>query len=570
MRVGLLDDVPGLSSYTGEILGTWGVLNVSHLQVGQLQGLDPSQTPVLILPAGADADVGVATASLDYVRRGGSLITCLPGAALAEAAGIKCDTDREGPQRLRLTRVPMAGLAGESLVVVGRAQRWSLVDEQSIPSAVLYPAGRDIGDEAPGVVHRQIGAGTIMAFAFDLPLAVMILRQGDPANAESTGRAVEPARPTQLACDVGAQEPDAIPYADLLGRLLVEFVDELFPCPLAHMWHLPDAAPGIMVYSGDEDGAQVEWNQQQFTEMTAAGGRMNLYLIPGNTHSTRVDVAAYQQHHDVGPHPNIRSLDGAPVAARVEEMVRQINEFKEMFGAPARTLRNHCVAWAGYLEPVRAMAACGVGMEGNYFCSTFLKDRGYAPYAAFGAAMPMRYGDPGGDLLSVRQQHTHTMDDVYFGPEIVPYSFRMSADLWESVLARVLDDVVQRFHVPHATCIHPSNWVRFSRDQGLALVRQAVERHMPVWSFDQWLEFLETRETWQCESMSWEEAQLSATFAGKGGPFAFALPRHWRGRTLGKLDVQGGEVMGSVDRFGRSVEMIHAVSSTRLELTAQY
>jgi len=211
-----------------------------------------------------------------------------------------------------------------------------------------------------------------------------------------------------------------------------------------------------------------------------------------------------------------------------------------------------------------------VGMEGNYFCSTFLKDRGYAPYAAFGAAMPMRYGDPGGDLLSVRQQHTHTMDDVYFGPEIVPYSFRMSADLWESVLARVLDDVVQRFHVPHATCIHPSNWVRFSRDQGLALVRQAVERHMPVWSFDQWLEFLETRETWQCESMSWEEAQLSATFAGKGGPFAFALPRHWRGRTLGKLDVQGGEVMGSVDRFGRSVEMIHAVSSTRLELTAQY
>ncbi len=570
MKIGLLSDLPGLSSYTGEILGMWGLLNVSRLAPSQLQALDPVQTPVLVLPAGADTEVGVSAAILKYARRGGAVVTCLPGASLAEAAGLTDDGERHGPQRLRLTRVPMVGLAGESLVVVGPSRRWALVDEQTTDWAVLYPAGQDVEGEAPAIVQRDVGAGTVMALAFDLPLAVLMLRQGDPAHTETSGRADGPARPTQLACDVGPQEPDAIPYADLLGRLLAELVTHLFPCPLPHMWHLPDGAAGIVVYSGDEDSAKVEWNQQQFTEMTAAGGRMNLYVIPGNTHSTAADVAAYQAHHDVGPHPNIRALDGAPVSARVDEMVRQIREFEEMFRVPARSLRNHCVAWAGYLEPVRAMAACNVGMEGNYFCSTFLRDRGYAPYAAFGAAMPLRFGDPDGELLSVRQQHTHTMDDVYFGPEYVSYSYSMSEALWETVLARVLDDVVTRFHVPHATCIHPSNWVRFSREQGLALVRQAVARQMPVWSFDQWLTFLDDRETWDCESLRWEDDRLHASFGGCAGPFSFVLPRTWRGRELTDLKVDGGCVSTSASRFGRAVEVIRLEGETKLQLTARY
>ena len=96
----------------------------------------------------------------------------------------------------------------------------------------------------------------------------------------------------------------------------------------------------------------------------------------------------------------------------------------------------------------------------------------------------------------MHQQHTHTMDDVYFGPEWVAYSYRLSPPQWEAILARVFDEVVGRFHVPHAVCIHPSNWVRFSEPQGRALLRQAGERGMPIWSYDQWLGFWESRR-WQ-------------------------------------------------------------------------
>ena len=184
--------------------------------------------------------------------------------------------------------------------------------------------------------------------------------------------------------------------------------------------------------------------------------------------------------------------------------------------------------------------------------------------------MPLRFGLPDGELISVRQQHTHTMDDVYFGPENVPYSYRMSPELWETVLGRVLDDVAQRFHVPHATCIHPSNWVRFSRDQGLALVRLGLEREMPVWSFDQWLTFLEARETWRCESIQWDGERLAATFSGDGGPFAFVLPQKWRDREIVEIEARGGVVDPETRRFGETVRMIRADGESKVEVMARY
>ncbi len=66
--------------------------------------------------------------------------------------------------------------------------------------------------------------------------------------------------------------------------------------------------------------------------MKAAGGRMNLYIIPIRTNSTVADVDRYRRHHDVGPHPDIRPLDGRTVAERIAEFERQIRLFEEMFG----------------------------------------------------------------------------------------------------------------------------------------------------------------------------------------------------------------------------------------------
>ena len=132
---------------------------------------------------------------------------------------------------------------------------------------------------------------------------------------------------------------------------------------------------------------------------------MSLYIIPNHTKSTPEDVERYARHHDIGPHPNLRPLDGRPVSERVAEFERQIRLFEETFRIPARTVRNHCTAWAGYLDLVDVMERLGVQMDGNYFSGTYMKDRESAPYASFGAALPMRFCHPDGRLVNVYQQH---------------------------------------------------------------------------------------------------------------------------------------------------------------------
>ncbi len=513
MRVALLDHRPGLSAYIGEILNAWGLCAWSTEKPETLGTLDPQERPVLILPAGAVPDPGpIGTAVLAYVQRGGTAVVMLPTGELARAAGIEAKANKEPPLRLRLAGRPMAGLAGESLPVVGMASTWRLT-KRVLAEAFLYPAGL-YGGESPGIVRAPVGDGTIIALAFDLPRAVLMLRQGDPSNREEGGRSDGPPRPTHLA-----------------------------------------------------------WNRTEFDAVAGAGGSMNLYVIPGNTRSTPENIAVYRRHHDVGPHPNIRSLDCEPVAARTAEMERQIQQFEQMFEGKAHSLRNHCLAWAGYLEPVEAMARCGVGMEGNYFCSTFLRGGDYAPYAVFGAALPLRFCHPGGDLIKVCQQHTHTMDDVYFGPEWMEYSYRLSPDQWETILARVFDEVVSRFHVPHAVCIHPSNWVRFSRDQGMSLLHQAARRGIPIWSFDQWLHFWEARRTWQCETMTWDGGLLRVSLQGdrRAAELHLALPEAWGDRRLGGITVEGESVLGTRgQRHGRQMRLVSVGGGSSVAVTANY
>ena len=569
MRVGIFRDPPDLSLYVGEILQTWGLAFHQFVAAADLDGLDPTDVPVLIYPVGK---IGVARANilLDFVRRGGSLVCFLPEGQLAEAAGLTYQGNKEGALRLRPVHYPTAGLAGELLPVVGPAATCDAAPSSRV-LAYLCHAGRYHGESA-GAVESSLERGRIAAFAFDLPLCVLLLRQGDPARAEYVPEGDGCARPSHMAVDLGPGDAAWVPFADLLARLLVDLVRRYLPAPAPLLSHLPGTAPGLLLYSGDEDGAEVAWNEDEFAAVHTAGGRMNLYIIPDRTHSTRQDAWRYAAHHDLGPHPNIRPLDGEPVAARLAAFQRQIELFEQRFGLPARSLRNHCTAWAGYLEPVEIMEKLGVRMDGNYFSGTYMRDRLAAPYAGFGAAMPMRFGAPEGHLFDVFQQHTHLSDDVFFGG--ADYSYKLSPQNFAAISARILDDVATRFHMPYAVCIHPGNWVKFSQAQGRALLGDAKQRDLPIWSFDQWLDFWEARHTWHLAQLSWNGSVLQ--FEAAGGKLhrnlCLALPTRFGGQILGEVQVDGTTVQWqSAQRYGEEVALIGlATCGSALSLSASY
>ena len=493
MRVAILSDGPDLSAYLAEMFNTWGLVLYEMVEPERISELDPEDTPVVVCPASLGNH-----SLIDFARRGGTVICFLPEGSLAEVSGLVYEGEKDVPLRLRATAYLAAGMAGERFPIVGRANNYSPAPGVQVLGYLSLPECYE--GESVGITETVVGQGRIVAFAFDLALCVLLLRQGDPNCAEVILEGTECARPSSLAIDIGPSDSGWVPFADLLSRLLVDTVRRYLPGSVPLLSHLPGMAPGILLYSGDEDNADVASNDAEFECVAAAGGRMNLYIIPNRTQSTVQDVCRYRVQHDVGPHPNLRPLDGCSISERLTEFELQIRMFQDQFDTPARSLRNHCTAWAGYLEPVEIMEKLGVGMDGNYFSGTYGYSREDAPYAAFGGAMPMRFCWPNGRMLNVFQQHTQLADDIMFGT--ADYSYRLSPQVFAGALDRIFTDIETRFHTPYGVCIHPGNWVRFSRPQGRELLRQANERRFPIWSFDQWLGFWEARDTWRFNGMT--------------------------------------------------------------------
>jgi hypothetical protein len=571
MRIALITD-NGEPGYAGELLQAWGVRNVCAYRPEALPSLTSDMVPAVILCTEAvDTE-----AILHYVRSGGILICFCPTGALAEAAGLRAVEERPLPALLRMTAYTPPGLAGEMLPIVGRAVRY----EQNDEAAVLgYLASDDDPDhDSPGITSTAVGKGRIFTFAFDLPLCVQMLRQGDPARREHIPGENDCPRPAQLACPLPTNDAGWVPFADLLALLLVDLLAHALPLPLPLISQLPDEAPALLLFSGDEDNAPPEATQEEMDWLAANQARMDLYVIPELTPTTPEMLAEYRRHHDAGPHPDLRHLDGQPLSERLADLERQIWLFIARYGFQPLCLRNHCIVWPGYTEMAEVLERCGIRMDTNYTSGQYRAGRRFAPYAAFGAALPIRFCSESGKLFNVYQQPTHIMDDIWFAPDHDIYkhsfySYRFAPAAFESIAARILDDMVQRFHTPLALCIHPGNWVRFSAEQGQALVRHAQQRGMPVWSITQWCRFWDRRDTWRINKLQWQNGVLSVHLSGAPEErLRLQLPVNWQDKKLQKILVDGiAAEWTQVMRYQKAVALVAMPTGAEtMEVVAEY
>ena len=510
MQIAVIECQPGLSQYVVEIFKTWGAPLCRRIKRDALAALNPTECPVLIIPAGADFGVDDCVA---YTHRGGTTIAFLPGYQIANQFGMTVGRDKPAPLRLRITGMRAAGVAGELLPIVGLAKTYEMDgDKGRVLAFLCYPDRFE--DETAGIVEVVMGRGRFVAFSFDLLRCVLLLRQGDPTSAEWIPDGDACARASHMSCDIGPRDAGWLPFADLMAKLLVDIVAHRLNAPLPLLSQMPGNASGIVLFSGDEDGVDVSTSNVQFDQVTSAGGRMTLYIIPGRTKSTASDVQRYVAQHDVGPHPNLQPLARRPVAERLADYERQVHMFEEMYHIKPLTVRNHRLAWAGYMDMPQLQANLGIRMDANY-----LGDGSYgrfldnAPYAAFGAALPMRFCHPDGHLINVYQQHTHVEDDLSFHLT-KRQSRKLSPSCYADMLDRCMHDIATRFHTPYAANFHPANWVRYSSPPGMELLRQASRRKFPVWSFDQWCRFWECRDTWRYQNLQWDGATLTVVIEG--------------------------------------------------------
>jgi hypothetical protein len=135
-----------------------------------------------------------------------------------------------------------------------------------------------------------------------------------------------------------------------------------------------------------------------------------------------------------------------------------------------------------------------------------------------------------------------------FGP--APHAYKYSPALYEVMLERIFTDIATRFHTPYTVCIHPTNWVLFSGDEGKMLVTQAREKGLPIWSLDQWALFWDARDTWRFEALEWDGAELCGKLAGGAShnDLRVAFPTEWAGARLADIWLDGEPVEWEIVR----------------------
>lgn len=544
------DEARDNSHYLQVILHACGLCCAQRAPLADALAQANPQYDVLVVSGEADAG-----ALQPFLQAGGQVVAIRPAAALCGLAGLKPVAEKYGQARLRLTTPLCFGARGEPLWTLGARTVYEGAPPASVLAYLFEPG--DFDSEAPGLFRLPVGEGSLTVFAYDVSLCIARLRQGSP---ERVGMQ-PPGDPVPRSIHLHEPNPphDAgwRPTADLHAALFCDVVKELLGrnAPVPALWHLPEGAPAIVIFSGDEDGSEQSANRSEMALLENNGGAMSLYVIQDGTSMTGELAAQYTARgHAISVHPNLVPTVGQPQAAQIAKAESDVRGFQEKFGQPARTVRNHNTMWPGYLDIPELWQQLGIGMDGNCMATLFKMSPDVGPYININAALPLPFVREDGSLIDVYQQPTHYNDDVFSHPT-VGYSQKFKPTQFARIAERILEDAARFYHAPFCVNFHPCNYVNFATEAAESILESAGHWGAPVWSLDQWHDFWRARSSWQCDNIQWNGNRLSFNMHGSCcNGLTLTLPAAWQGSQFERLNLDGQEVeVARVERYGESV-----------------
>lgn len=515
-------------TYAAEILKAEGFadLAVQPLDAPRLaEHLEAADAVVLTtsLPRRAQVE-----ALLEYVHRGGGLITLRPSRLLAAALGlVPTDTTTYPAYVLPSVSHPIgAGLPPEAIQTHVPADNYepAKLPEGAREGARLY-AGADVPGSFSAVLHLPLRQGQVAVFTYDLPQAVALIRQGNPALAGwrtvGFGRAY---RPNEFF--TGWIDPSRahLPQADIHAMLLGNAVNAVARAPQPRWWYYPNPqTKSAVVLDSDDDWSTPEQFDALIDAVERHGGHITVYLMMGPTRKTIATpdrVAAWRQRgHSFGIHHNAYDpiYEHEEQDAVMETIVRQdIAHFREQYADVPLTNRNHSLVWKGYVDLPRLYAEHGVTMDLNYlglhqFWGTYLT----------GSDRPVRFVDTTGEVIDCFQQATGAYDDA-------SVKSRLASDpLGEATRTRrLMEDKVARYFSPLAMLSHPISFFTYSSAYMNAVWDAAAELGMPLWSAFEWAAFVRARDRAVISGSSWRNGRFTCTATGTSprGSLTLMLP----------------------------------------------
>ncbi len=287
--------------FLGEILRAEGLNAVTNLDISSLTSTTLSQYYLVIL---AQTSLTSAQASLftNYVAGGGHLIAMRPDAQIAGLfnLGTASGTLNNGYVQLNPSVVfdgaaPGSGLVSVPLQIHGSADQYSTT-AGAVVLAQLYSSATT-QTPYPAVVGSSNGQA--VAFTYDLPSSIVLMRQGNPANANQDIDADDGVfRTIELFQTAGGGAPWVdrnlipIPQADEQQRFLARLVKQMVAGtePLPQLWYFPGTNKTVMVSTGDAHANPTSYYQAEVNGLAAYGATMTFYISIASNPSAVADA----------------------------------------------------------------------------------------------------------------------------------------------------------------------------------------------------------------------------------------------------------------------------------------
>ena len=581
------DPATDAAAYLGEMLSMWGLPGWSVLPADDDRW---ATAPTVVVPPGTEV---AAEALRSALRNGTHVVLVAPRAAVLASLELDGDAsyaDDGSLGYLRLTRPLLHAFSHHALPVLGRRAPAPAVEgnymtarvHASLPAearvwAYLYEPGPVLTDR-PGIWSVVSGEGTVTVFAYDLVECYRDLRQGRPRHAGWRPAFDDICRPAWLFGPdwVGGFRGAHVPVADFHPMLLLRLIETFRPAPLPRLWTLPAGARAAVLVSGDEDGCAPDHTADQCAFLRELEAHMTLYIemhapqaTPGEVRDWIRAGHSFSAHpYPAGPGAGDAGPRGDPLPA-LEACVRQ---YRERYGLPVRSVRNHRTFWQGYADIPRLWERLGIAMDTNYISSTIGNRDFRGFYSAPAAALPMPFCDEAGRLIRVLQQPVAGSDDAEFsGPGQGPKGKHVSAELFRSYGRRLHEHTLVPLALPFAFIFHPGNFCSFARDAEEGFLRDARAAGAALLSDYEWLDFWEVRRRVDMEACAFDNATLSCRLTGApaGGRVGASFPQCAGGAAV-NVQVNGRATeVTPVEHFGEP-RLLVALPEGTSEVTVTY
>lgn len=451
------------AGYLTEILRAEGLVAFESIELAELMAAaDPLQrlrTAAVVLLAHTPLLPDQRDMFAEFVVDGGRFVAMRPDPALAPVLGLAHRGLRvqDGPDPRRFLSLDTTAGPGVG-VTAGPLQYHGDADDYLLDGATALAHFRDgLGtpSSAPAVTVARHGAGHAVAFAFDLAATVVLMRQGNPAWANTEGDAaagvVRPLpsesgaggeyRPMDMFCRLDGAlwfEPSllGVPQADELQRFFANVVLDAADRRLPRLWYLPGTHRTVIVNTGDGEHYTPAIMQAVLDDATAHGARFTTYLrreqisgtFPAIVLDPATEAAWRAAGHGVGVHVFSTDASGANVQTfdTVRDAYADITEaLRTMYGHGARTARSHTIDWTGWVDSAAIEAEFGTALDLNYYHYFQFGAAAHFPDLALpfdhdaahgwftGSGLAQRFCDANGAVLPIHQLLTEWPDEFF-------------------------------------------------------------------------------------------------------------------------------------------------------------